>query len=132
MNGKRSYMLQQLKILLFFVSIFLMSCEDKQQLVDSVNKTWQMEWKRCGLYYNQYGGALNFTFNDIVQRGWYLQTGIDTVQFDIVSVTNEKIILDNLSSDDFASELLIESFGANVLEFETNNSKCDNEFFRFE
>lgn len=125
-------MLRQLKILLVFVSVLFVSCEDEQQLEDAIDKTWQMEWKRCGAYYNQHGGRLYFTFNDSVQTGWYLQPGIDTVHFNIVSVTNEQVVLDSLSSNNFATVLFIESFGTNVLEFSTNNVKCDNEFFRFE
>ena len=124
-------MLQHIKNFIFLLTITLFSCEAEDSLNDVINQTWDLDWKRCGPYYNQFDAFLLFNLTDSTSKGWFLEQGFDTVYFKASILSNEVIYIENATNGDWNGELKVHDFGLNRLDVERKNAGCENEIFRF-
>lgn len=118
-----------------FVSILgvmiVSSCEKDEMIKDNLFKTWDLEWKQCGVYHNSYDAKLNFSTTDSGDFGWFKEQGEDTIFFDIEVVSDEKVFVKNSTDSLWDGALDVEEFFSHRLVFQREQVECENELFRF-
>ncbi|MFT4899691.1 MAG: hypothetical protein ACI9U0_001489 [Flavobacteriales bacterium] len=124
-------MLQHIKKSIILLTITLFSCEAEDSLNDVINQTWDLDWKKCGPYHNQFDAVLLFNLTDSTSDGWFLEQGFDTVYFEASILSNEAIYIEKATDGGWNGELKVHDFGLNRLDVERKNVGCENEMFRF-
>lgn len=111
--------------------LFFTSCEEELKLEDYVYKTWDLEWKKCGIYLNAYDGNIHFNETDSVDDGWFKQQGSDTVDFKFLILNNNQLQVIESSDSKWLGILNFEEFGQTRIIFERPQKECENELWRF-
>ena len=124
-------MLQHIKKSIFLLTIVLFSCEAEDSLNNVINKNWDLDWKQCGPYHNQFDAVLSFNLTDSTSDGWFLEQGFDTVYFEASVLSNEAIYIEKATDLDWNGELKVHDFGLNRLDVERKYVGCEKEMFRF-
>ena len=120
-----------LKFIYFIlISSLFFSCSEELTLEDIVSKTWDLKWKKCGLYQSSIDAKIKFNITDTINNGWYLE-GSDTSFFQFVIIDNRTILLDSASNIDWSGVLKVSKYSSNNLEFERSNKSCENELYSF-
>jgi hypothetical protein len=114
-----------------FVTILLFSCGAEDELEDVISKTWNLRWKKCGLYQSSIDAQMKFNLTDTIKDGWYLEAG-DTSFFNFEIIDNRTILLDSASNLDWSDVLKVSKYSSNNLELTRTHTKCENEMYSFE
>ena len=117
-------------IYFFFISFLFISCSEELTLEDIVSKTWDLKWKKCGLYQSSIDAKINFNTTDTINDGWYLENS-DTSFFQFQIIDNRTILLDSASNIDWSGVLKVSNYSSNHLELERSNKSCENEIYSF-
>lgn len=112
------------------ISTLLLSCSAEEELENVISKTWDLKWKKCGLYQSSIDAQMNFNITDSINYGWYLE-GVDTSFFQFEIIDNRTILLDSASNVDWSDVLKVYDYSSNHLELERSNKGCENEMFHF-
>ncbi len=124
--------MKALKILLL-VSVFIfLGCEKPGNIDEYIFKTWELDWKQCGVYQNKYDTKINFTQTDSIHYGWVLEQGKDSVKFTMEIVNSNKILLSEATDSIWEGILKINELNTRVLVFEKEVQECSREMYRFE
>ena len=126
-NSEMRFKLFSALICLFVFS----SCEEEKKLEDHIYKTWDMEWKRCGVYLNAYDGKIHFNETDSVDDGWFVQQGHDTVWFQFLILNNSQLQILESNDSSWLGIIDFEEFGTTRISFERQLKECDKELWRF-
>ncbi len=97
---------------------------------DIVSKTWDLKWKKCGLYQSSIDAKINFNITDTINNGWYHENS-DTSFFQFQIIDNRTILLDSSSNTDWSGVLNVSNYSSNHLELERSNKSCENEVYSF-
>lgn len=97
---------------------------------DIVSKTWDLKWKKCGLYQSSIDAKINFNITDTINNGWYHENS-DTSFFQFQIIDNRTILLDSSSNTDWSGVLNVSHYSSNHLELERSNKSCENEVYSF-
>ena len=120
-----------LKFIYFIlISSLFFSCSEELTLEDIISKTWDLRWKKCGLYQSSIDAKIKFNITDTINNGWYLE-GSDTSFFQFVIIDNRTILLDSASNIDWSGVLKVSKYSSNNLELERSNKSCENELYSF-
>ena len=120
-----------LKFIYFIlISSLFFSCSEELTLEDIVSKTWDLKWKKCGLYQSSIDAKINFNTTDTINDGWYLENS-DTSFFQFQIIDNRTILLDSATNIDWSGVLKVSNYSSNHLEFERSNKSCENELYSF-
>jgi len=111
--------------------LFISGCEKSENIEDFLFKTWDLEWKQCGIYQNKYDAQINFTQTDSTDFGWFIQKGEDTVRFNFKISSNEQITLTEVSDTLWKGVLTINRISTSVFDFEKEVQECENERYHF-
>jgi len=111
--------------------LFISGCEKSENIEDFLFKTWDLEWKQCGIYQNKYDAQINFTQTDSADFGWFIQKGEDTVRFNFKISSNEQITLTEVSDTLWKGVLTINRISTAVFDFEKEVQECENERYHF-
>ena len=120
-----------LKITVILALLFLFGCEKTENIEEVLLKTWELEWKQCGIYQNKYDAQINFTQTDSLDFGWFLQQGKDTVKFNFKISSNEQLILTEATDSVWEGVLSINKLSIGTLDFEKEVQECVNERYHF-
>ena len=112
------------------LSIFFVSCGAEEELEDVISKTWDLKWRKCGLYQSSIDAQINFNLTDSINSGWYRE-GEDTSYFQFEIVNNQTVLLDSVSNNDWSGVLKVSQYSSNLLELERTNKECENELYSF-
>tara|TARA_Y100000739_G_C20515607_1_gene421668 strand:+ start:702 stop:1034 length:333 start_codon:yes stop_codon:yes gene_type:complete len=110
----------------------MLGCEKSEKIEDYIYKTWDLDWKQCGVYQNRYDAKVNFTQTDSADYGWFVEQGRDTVKFDVEIVSDRQINLLMVTDSIWEGSLTINEFSSGTLVFEKENKECANEVYHFE
>jgi len=120
-----------LKFIYFIlISSLFFSCSEELTLEDIISKTWDLRWKKCGLYQSSIDAKIKFNITDTINNGWYLE-GSDTSFFQFGIIDNRTILLDSASNIDWSGVLKVSKYSSNNLELERSNKSCENELYSF-
>lgn len=120
-----------LKLIYFLlISLLFFSCTEELRLEDVVSKTWDLKWKKCGLYQSSIDAKIKFDITDTINSGWYLE-GSDTSFFQFEIIDNRTILLDSASNIDWSGVLKVSNYSSSNLELERSNKSCENELYSF-
>lgn len=114
-----------------FAALLFSSCEEDLKLEDYLFKTWDLEWKRCDLYFNTYNTKLHFNETDSVDDGWYKEQGADTVKFQFSIINNKQLQITESSDAKWLGILDFEEFGLKRIVFKREEIDCTNELWKF-
>ncbi len=120
------------KIIVLVSPFFILGCEKSEKIEDYIYKTWDLDWKQCGVYQNRYDAKVNFTQTDSADYGWFVEQGRDTVKFDVEIVSDRQINLLMVTDSIWEGSLTINEFSSGTLVFEKENKECANEVYHFE
>ena len=120
-----------IKVLILFTVLFILGCEKSENIEDFLFKTWDLEWKQCGIYQNKYDAQINFTQTDSIDFGWFIEKGEDTVRFNFKISSNDQIILTEVSDSLWEGVLTINRISTAVFDFEKEVQGCVNERYHF-
>lgn len=120
-----------LKFIYFIlISSLFFSCSEELTLEDIISKTWDLRWKKCGLYQSSIDAKIKFNITDTINNGWYLE-GSDTSFFQFGIIDNRTILLDSASNIDWSGVLKVSKYSSINLELERSNKSCENELYSF-
>jgi len=120
------------KIILLIVIFSFFGCEKPENIEGYIFKTWELDWKQCGVYQNKYDIKINFTQTDSIYYGWVLEQGKDTVMFNVEVLNDNQVVLFESTDSIWDGVLNIKDFNTGLLLFEREIKQCNNELFRFE
>ena len=120
-----------LKITVILALLFLFGCEKTENIEEVLLKTWELEWKQCGIYQNKYDAQINFTQTDSLDFGWFLQQGKDTVKFNFKISSNMQLILTEATDSVWEGVLSINKLSIGTFDFEKEVQECVNERYHF-
>tara|TARA_B100000963_G_C22512494_1_gene619036 strand:- start:159 stop:533 length:375 start_codon:yes stop_codon:yes gene_type:complete len=121
-----------LKIILLVFLFPVFGCEKNENIEEYIFKTWDLDWKQCGIYQNRYDIKINFTQTDSIHYGWVLEQGKDSIKFTMDILNRNKILLSESTDSIWAGVLKINELNTRVLVFEKEVKECSSEMYRFE
>ena len=117
-------------LLVFLFPVF--GCEKNENIEEYIFKTWDLDWKQCGVYQNKYDIKINFTQTDSIHYGWVLEQGKDSVKFNMEILNTNSILLSETTDSTWDGVLKIKDLNMGLLVFEKEVKECANEIYRFE
>jgi hypothetical protein len=124
--------MRYLTIIFLILSFTFLGCKKSSNIDEFIFKTWQLDWKQCGIYQNKYDAKINFTKTDSTDFGWFLEQGSDSVKFSLSIVNNNKILLSEASDSTWEGVLNLKKLDKGVLVFEREIQECIDELYHFE
>ena len=110
----------------------VLGCEKNENIEQYIFKTWDLDWKQCGIYQNKHNTKINFTQTDSIHYGWVLEQGRDSVKFNMEILNTNSILLSETSDYTWEGVLKIKDLNIGLLVFEKEVKECTNEIYRFE
>jgi len=124
--------MRAVKIILLMFLFPVLGCEKNQNIEQYIFKTWDLDWKQCGIYQNKYDTKINFTQTDSTHFGWLLEQGRDSVKFNFEIVNNNTISLFGSSDSIWNGVINVININTGLLVFEKEIQECASEMYRFQ
>ena len=124
--------MRAVKIILLMFLFPVLGCEKNENIEQYIFKTWDLDWKQCGIYQNKYDTKINFTQTDSTHFGWLLEQGRDSVKFNFEIVNNNTISLFGSSDSIWNGVINVININTGLLLFEKEIQECASEMYRFQ
>ena len=124
--------MRAVKIILLMFLFPVLGCEKNENIEQYIFKTWDLDWKQCGIYQNKYDTKINFTQTDSTHFGWLLEQGRDSVKFNFEIVNNSTISLFGSSDSIWNGVINVININTGLLVFEKEIQECASEMYRFQ
>ena len=124
--------MRAVKIILLMFLFPVLGCEKNENIEQYIFKTWDLDWKQCGIYQNKYDTKINFTQTDSTHFGWLLEQGRDSVKFNFEIVNNNTISLFGSSDSIWSGVINVININTGLLVFEKEIQECASEMYRFQ
>lgn len=124
--------MRAVKIILLMFLFPVLGCEKNENIEQYIFKTWDLDWKQCGIYQNKYDTKINFTQTDSTHFGWLLEQGRDSVKFNFEIVNNNTISLFGSSDSIWNGVINVININTGLLVFEKEIQECASEMYRFQ
>tara|TARA_B100000674_G_scaffold208703_1_gene170742 strand:+ start:170 stop:544 length:375 start_codon:yes stop_codon:yes gene_type:complete len=123
--------MRAIKIILLLFLFPVLGCEKNENIEEYIFKTWDLDWKQCGVYQNKYDTKINFSETDSIHYGWVLEQGKDSVKFNMEILNTNSILLSETTDSTWGGVLKIKDLNMGLLVFEKEVKECSNEIYRF-
>tara|TARA_B100001741_G_scaffold283889_1_gene259124 strand:+ start:618 stop:965 length:348 start_codon:yes stop_codon:yes gene_type:complete len=110
----------------------VLGCEKNENIEEYIFKTWELDWKQCGIYQNKYDIKINFTQTDSIHFGWLLEQGRDSVNFNFEILNNNTISLFASTDSIWNGVINVININTGLLVFEKEIQECTSEMYRFQ
>jgi len=120
------------KIILLMFLFPVLGCEKNENIEEYIFKTWELDWKQCGIYQNKYDIKINFTQTDSIHFGWLLEQGRDSVNFNFEILNNNTISLFASTDSIWNGVINVININTGLLVFEKEIQECTSEMYRFQ
>ena len=120
------------KIILLMFLFPVLGCEKNENIEEYIFKTWELDWKQCGIYQNKYDIKINFTQTDSIHFGWLLEQGRDSVNFNFEILNNNTISLFASTDSIWNGVINVININTGLLLFEKEIQECASEMYRFQ
>ena len=120
------------KIILLMFLFPVLGCEKNENIEEYIFKTWELDWKQCGIYQNKYDTKINFTQTDSMHFGWLLEQGRDSVNFNFEILNNNTISLFASTDSIWNGVINVININTGLLVFEKEIQECTSEMYRFQ
>jgi len=120
------------KIILLMFLFPVLGCEKNENIEEYIFKTWELDWKQCGIYQNKYDTKINFTQTDSIHFGWLLEQGRDSVNFNFEILNNNTISLFASTDSIWNGVINVININTGLLVFEKEIQECTSEMYRFQ
>ena len=120
------------KIILLMFLFPVLGCEKNENIEEYIFKTWELDWKQCGIYQNKYDTKINFTQTDSIHFGWLLEQGRDSVNFNFEILNNNTISLFASTDSIWNGVINVININTGLLLFEKEIQECASEMYRFQ
>ena len=120
------------KIILLMFLFPVLGCEKNENIEEYIFKTWDLDWKQCGIYQNKYDTKINFTQTDSIHFGWLLEQGRDSVNFNFEILNNNTISLFASTDSIWNGVINVININTGLLVFEKEIQECTSEMYRFQ
>ena len=124
--------MRAVKIILLMFLFPVLGCEKNENIEQYIFKTWDLDWKQCGIYQNKYDTKINFTQTDSTHFGWLLEQGRDSVKFNFEIVNNNTISLFGSSDSIWNGVINVININTGLLLFEKEIQEGASEMYRFQ
>ena len=124
--------MRAVKIILLMFLFPVLGCEKNENIEQYIFKTWDLDWKQCGIYQNKYDTKINFTQTDSTHFGWLLEQGRDSVKFNFEIVNNNTISLFGSSDSIWNGVINVININTGLLLFEKEIQECASEMYLFQ
>ena len=124
--------MRAVKIILLMFLFPVLGCEKNENIEQYIFKTWDLDWKQCGIYQNKYDTKINFTQTDSIHFGWLLEQGRDSVNFNFEILNNNTISLFASTDSIWNGVINVININTGLLVFEKEIQECTSEMYRFQ
>ena len=124
--------MRAVKIILLMFLFPVLGCEKNENIEEYIFKTWELDWKQCGIYQNKYDTKINFTQTDSIHFGWLLEQGRDSVKFNFEILNNNTISLFASTDSIWNGVINVININTGLLVFEKEIQECTSEMYRFQ